>query len=312
MYLNFLKILCAVFFVIATSLAYAQNVTYVVQENETLSEILVAQGFPDSYQLLSPVVEEAIDLNPHIFFIPNPDLLSPGDELILPINPFPRIAIQLVMPETEAEILGFIEAAASVVVTKGSYFLERQGVTRNPSSENVVFVGDTVVTPEESVVRIQFTDESVFSLGSNSRFLVEEYVYAEERSESGFRAKLQVLLGVVSGISGRIGEDERDFHSIDTPISTIGLRGTEYTIRHCEEGCGDLLGTSLAVTEGAVAIANEVGEQELNENEFVQAASTDELSPVTEIPPGFLDLEADPANLEVEFTWWQRFLALFR
>lgn len=309
MYSIFFKILFAVFFAAFVSLTSAQNLTYIVQENETLSEILVAQGFPESYQLLSPVVEETIDLNPHIFFIPNPDLLSPGDELILPVNPFPRIAIQL---ETEAEILGIIEPAARVVVTKGTYLLERQGIIRNPSSENTAFVGDTVTTQDESVVRIQFTDESVFSLGSNSRFLIEEYVYAEERPVNGFRAKLHVLLGAVSGISGRIGEDESDFHSINTPISTIGLRGTEYTIRHCEEDCGDLQGTSLAVTEGAVAIANEVGEQELNENEFIQAASTDELSPVTDIPPGFLDLEADPANLEVEFTWWQRFLALFR
>ena len=151
--------------------------------------------------MLSPVVEEAIDLNPHIFFIPNPDLLSPGDELILPVNPFPRIAIQLPMPETEAEILGIIEPAARVVVTKGTYLLERQGIIRNPSSENTAFVGDTVTTQDESVVRIQFTDESVFSLGSNSRFLIEEYVYAEERPVNGFRAKLHVLLGAVSGIS---------------------------------------------------------------------------------------------------------------
>ena len=50
------------------SLTYGQNVVYQVQEDETLSQILVAQGFPESYVLLESINEETIILNPGIFF----------------------------------------------------------------------------------------------------------------------------------------------------------------------------------------------------------------------------------------------------
>lgn len=289
------------------SLAYGQNSVYQVKEDETLSEILVAQGFPESYVLLEPIIEETISLNPEIFFFPNPDLLEPGDELTLPVNPFPR-SVPVPLPETELEILGVVEPAARIVVTKGSYLVGRGGVSRPPTAQNTVFVGDTVETQKASVVRVLFADQSVFSMGSESRLYIEEFVYAEERPESGFRASLRVLLGAISGVSGIIGSDDRDQHSISTPISVIGLRGTEYTIRHCEFDCGSLPGTALAVTEGLVVLENDAGEAELGGGEFVQAISADALSPVTDIPEGFLDLELDPENIEVEFTWWQRFL----
>lgn len=303
-----LKLLPCLLFSVAVS---AQNTTYLVQEDETLSEILVDQGFPESYVLLEPVIEETISLNPDIFFFPNPDLLSPGDRLILPINPFPR-SRPVPEPLQEIEILAVLEPAARVIITKGSYLVEREGLSREPFAEHGVFVGDTVVTQDASVVRLQFTDQSVFSMGSNSRFYIEDYLYAEERPENGFRASLRVLLGAVSGISGIIGSDSSDQHSITTPLSVIGLRGTEYTIRHCEIDCGSLQGTALAVTEGLVVLQNNAGEVELSEGEFVQAATADDLSPVTDIPDSFLDLEADPATIEVQFSWWQRLMNLFR
>ena len=216
------------------------------------------------------------------------------------------------LAETELEILGTVEPAARVVVTSGDYLIERNGISRSPSAQNTVFVGDTVATQEASVVRLLFTDQSVFSMDSESRFYIEEFIYAEERPETGFRASLRVLLGAISGVSGIIGSDDRDQHSISTPLSVIGLRGTEYTIRHCELNCGSLLGTALAVTEGLVVLENDAGEAELSEGEFVQAIAADALSPVTDIPEGFLDLELDPAGIEVEFTWWQRLLSIFR
>ncbi len=289
----------------------AQSTTYLVQKDETLLQILVAQGFPESYALLEQIIEETIQLNPHVFFFPNPDLLSPGDELVLPINPFPR-SCPIQFPEVEIEILSTVDPVARVVITKGSYVVEREGVTRDPSVANSLFVGDTLVTQAASVVRVQFIDQSVFSIGSESRFFIEDFSYPDARPESGFRASLRVLLGAVSGISGLVGSDDRDQHSITTPLSVIGLRGTEYTLRHCELNCGSLLGTSLAVTDGVVALTNAAGEAELNQGEFVQATSANEISPITDIPEGFLDLEADPAAIEVQFSWWQRLINLFR
>ena len=78
-------------FLLVASTVQAQNTTYIVQDGEILSEILMQRSFPESYALLNPIIEETIALNPDIFLIPDPDLLSPGDELVLPINPFPII-----------------------------------------------------------------------------------------------------------------------------------------------------------------------------------------------------------------------------
>ena len=281
-------------------------------EGETLSDILVAQGFPESYRLLESVIEEAVALNPHVFLIPDPDLLTTGDIITLPLNPLPP-SLKLPIPviELEYDWSGLTQPVACAVITKGSYFLEHEGSAREASDRHAVFVGDTVVTREQSVIRLQFVDGAVFSMGSSSRFVVDEYDYAEQRPESGFRSSLRVLLGAVAGISGEIGEDSRDSHRVDTPLATIGLRGTEYTLRHCEQDCGDFEGTSLAVTEGAVALTNDAGEVELNQGEFAQAQTAESLSPVMPIPDGFLDLEAEVNQLEVRLPWWQWVIDLF-
>lgn len=308
-----MRILLVFSLLCVSSLAFGENLRYLVQEDETLSQILVEQGFPESYQLLSPVIEETLALNPHIFFIPNPDLLTAGDELVLPVNPMPR-GRPVPVSQTEVEILGTVGPAARAVVTKGSYFLESAGKSREPSPAHSVFAGDTVVTRDSSVIRLQFVDGAVFSVGSNSRFRIDDYAYNEEpeaRTSMTFRSRLSLLLGAVSGISGEIGSDARDDYRVETPLSTIGLRGTEYTARHCEESCGDFLGSSVAVTEGAVALANAAGERELEQGEFAQARSAEELSPVLPIPDGFLDLEADPGELELVIPWWQRLINLF-
>jgi len=126
-----------------------------------------------------------------------------------------------------------------------------------------VNAGDTVVTSSNSYVRMKFIDGAAVVLRPNSRFHIEEYKLAEKEEDN--RSFFNLVKGGFRAVTGAIGKRNRRGYRVRTAVATIGIRGTEYEIRTCQDypegDCGDNPdGDYYRVHEGEIVAANEAGE----------------------------------------------------
>ena len=288
-------------------LAAADHETHRVKSGETLNQILVAHGFSEEPQRLWSYVEQVLELNPDAFVYDNPDYIEPGMTLKLPKSPAPK-TVPVTQPVAEIQILNI--SAGRVHLDKGSYQILREKQTLTFKESASVYPGDRIRTAGASVVRIQLRDQSVYVLGSNSEFEIEDFSFAKNPSnnpKAGFIARFKLWFGAVSAKSGIVGRQNRDSYRLNTPLATVGIRGTDYTVRFCDnDQCGNYPGVSTAVTNGEVSFENKAGTTPLGKEEFVHAKTEDEKPQVTAIPEGFLDLNTDLNQVEDVRPWWQQ------
>ncbi len=96
------------------------------------------------------------------------------------------------------------------------------------SSGSEVFEGDMITTDSEGGVGITFNDGAVLTLGTDSKLVIEDFLFKPAENKVSFISK--VLLGSVAFMSGAIGRISPKSVAIKTPTATLGLRGTKILI----------------------------------------------------------------------------------
>ena len=88
--------------------------------------------------------------------------------------------------------------------------------------------GDTILT-QSGIVQIQFPDKSFMSLKPKTEFVIDSYNY-DQNDDSAQVTKYKLNYGEVRTVSGLIGKTNRKDYSIETPVATIGIRGTKFRV----------------------------------------------------------------------------------
>ena len=121
----------------------------------------------------------------------------------------------------------------SVEVVDGEAWATRTDGTRVALEEGSnIFMGDVLETASGGGLLIAFVDETTFSLSERARMVIDELVYDPASSVNTASFSLvQGLFVMVSGDVAKTGE-----MVIETPVSTIGIRGTSVVIEAAAEG----------------------------------------------------------------------------
>ncbi len=82
---------------------------------------------------------------------------------------------------------------------------------------------DVIKTFEATTLQLLFDDETVITVGKNSEFKIEEYLFDESENSN---AKFGASKGFFKAITGKIGKVSPDKFKIKTKNATIGIRGT--------------------------------------------------------------------------------------
>lgn len=184
------------------------------------------------------------------------------------------------------EVAGRILAAVGdVTITRGAQRLP--GAAGTPLQS-----GDTVAVGAGSTAQLRFTDESVFSLRPETTFRIAEYGF--QGREAGLqRAFFDLVRGGLRTVTGAIGRD-RSGYRMNTPLATVGIRGTGYSLLLCNDDCRNADGSIApngaygAVTEGRIAVSNNAGEREFGMDQFFYVATAGSLPQLLLAPPTFL------------------------
>lgn len=121
-----------------------------------------------------------------------------------------------------------------------------------------IYQGDIIETDASGAVNIVFIDETSMAVSENARLAIDEYKY-DPSTESG-TTNFSVLRGLFVFTSGLIGRDDPDDVSINTPVGSIGIRGTVIAGEINPSG-----ESKITVLEGAIVVKNGAMETVLSE-----------------------------------------------
>lgn len=87
-----------------------------------------------------------------------------------------------------------------------------------------VFQDDIISTGDNGALEIRFTDETVMAQGENSRLVLDEYVFD---ANTGMGAlNFDLVEGTFRSVTGIIVDNNPDGFALESPLATIGIRGT--------------------------------------------------------------------------------------
>lgn len=185
--------------------------------------------------------------------LPAPTLTTPGGSMLTPelVQSFARSeTLQYAAHETgnDASAIGIIkELSGEATITRADGSPEKAALGAE------IHQGDIIETSAQGAVNIVFLDESTFAVSSNARMAIDEYVY-DPATQSG-ETNVSILRGMFVFTSGLIGRDDPDDVHIETPVGSIGIRGTTIAGHILPDGQ-----SQITVVEGAIVIRNGSGE----------------------------------------------------
>jgi hypothetical protein len=149
-----------------------------------------------------------------------------------------------------------------VVVATGAVTIERTGAAVIQASVNsqagqakigdLLYEGDVVATGADGRVGITFTDGTAFNLSSNARMALSEFVYDPNGKSN--TTLFNLTKGTFTFVAGKVATTGG--MKIDTPIATMGIRGTTPHIEISDDGTFKF---STLIEEGKSKVTRTLG-----------------------------------------------------
>ncbi len=145
------------------------------------------------------------------------------------------------------------------------------------SVKSEVQEGDTLSTEQDTYARIKFTDGSEVVMRPGSQLKVASYSFDAAKPAASDNVLLNMIKGGLRSVTGLIGTRNRDAVKVSTQTATIGIRGTHFGALMCQNDCGGIPTTTgrppenglhLDVTDGAIVVRNQAGEQVIASGQF--------------------------------------------
>ena len=125
--------------------------------------------------------------------------------------------------------IAFADDAGTIKTSKGAATVERAGQRLPATVGAKVREGDVVVTGADGSVGITFADNSLLSVGPESRLAIDRFAFDSTTHKGAFETSLQ--RGTLAGVSGKIAKQSPDAMKVRTPAALLGVRGTEFVVR---------------------------------------------------------------------------------
>ena len=122
-----------------------------------------------------------------------------------------------------AEIIG------TVKTFRGEVTVERAGGVSPAVLGMPLYQNDTLKTGEHAAIGIILRDDTVISMGPGSVLSLQEYLFQPQ--EDRYSIILKLLKGTFVYLSGVIGKLSPESIRVETPDSTIAVRGTRLLIK---------------------------------------------------------------------------------
>ena len=124
------------------------------------------------------------------------------------------------------------DPVGSVATLQGSASVTRNNATSALALRDPVYKNDVLQTKVDGTLGITFDDETTFTLKPNTQLAVDEFVYQEGGANNA--AVFNVVRGTAAFVAAEVAHTGN--MRIDTPSSTLGIRGTTGLVEVPEGG----------------------------------------------------------------------------
>ncbi len=128
------------------------------------------------------------------------------------------------------------------------------------SPSSVIYSGDIIRTGAGARILIVFEDNSELTLSENAVVTIDRFVHDASAEASPGRQAIDFAKGIFRFTTGRIGKLAPQEVALNTPVATIGIRGTDFV--GGELTVGMPVGRShygFQIREGAIEVLNPEG-----------------------------------------------------
>lgn len=272
-----------------------------VQPGQTLHNIVV-RIYAHRKSEWPKLSNDIVRMNPHAFVNNDATQMKAGVRLELPQR---EKAKKIVKLNTGLKHVG------DVVLSRGrALAVNRESASRKLNAGDHVFVGDKLITGEDGFLRIQMIDDAILDLRCYSIMVIEDYVIS--KSKIGSRSVLNLLQGSLKKVTGEIGKWKDDVYQLNTPVASIGVRGTEYALRVFQsKGCDGTIdldddGLYLKVAKGLIDVKNKSGSTTVQKGDTLYIPLPGAPPVAKTISEGVLEPEVEPSE-ETSNVWWYVF-----
>jgi hypothetical protein len=127
------------------------------------------------------------------------------------------------LAQTQSKAIGLVKTVtgAATIVREAGQLPAQPGLP--------ILRGDVLRTGSPGTLGVILRDDTTLSLGSGSEVHLAEFVF--EPAEGKLGMVLRVSHGVVGYLSGKIAKLAPEAAQIETPVATLGIRGTRLAAR---------------------------------------------------------------------------------
>lgn len=192
------------------------------------------------------------------------------------------------------------KVVAKVVSKKGQVSANGRAL----DTGSALYESDRLSSGANSQMLAVFRDGGRVSLGANSEVNIKEFRYAQAGSD---RSSLQLIKGSLRALTGQIGKSRPESYSIETPVATIGVRGTNFDLVYpvnVKGQRGAAQGLLSHVRQGAISQRNSSGNFGLTNGKVNYIASQQQAPQGLATPPTAmlqsLGLKPETARIDLE------------
>jgi hypothetical protein len=133
------------------------------------------------------------------------------------------LAATAVKAEDESRPIGLVKTAT------GDAAILREGrrIAAQPGYQLVQ--GDVLTTGATGAMGVMLRDDTILSLGSSTETRIEQFAFEAAGQKPGM--VVRVVRGVIGYLSGRIAKLAPGSVRLETPVATLGIRGTYLVVR---------------------------------------------------------------------------------
>lgn len=146
------------------------------------------------------------------------------------------LAVALLLMPAGAAFAQNSEGIGRVQQTQGLVTLTRGAAAQVVEAGIDLQAGDVVETQRGSAAALRYADGTQVQLGAGSRFTVSQMLRNPDRPQEE-RFTAQLLKGAMRVLTGSIAQRRPENSRFSTGTATIGIRGTDFSVRICEDDC---------------------------------------------------------------------------
>lgn len=129
----------------------------------------------------------------------------------------------ITLGSAESESIGIVKSVSR------NAFIIRKGVSMQAVVNMKIMVKDVVKTGPDGAIGFVLKDDTIISMGPGSEIVIDEYSFDPIEKNMSFVARM--LHGTASYFSGQIAKLSPESVQFETPVATIGMRGTHFLVK---------------------------------------------------------------------------------